>query len=150
MTTLQKWMLALALALGGLGAYEQWGGGLSIPGVEWQDVNLSLPTFGANSSGKLSVCIVEETADRTKLTRDQQAAIGSLTLRAAISAKGVFVGDVDQNIVGPDRQPPADLKPWLDAAKGQKLPVLLYRHGTGKIVVAPLISEVDVKKRLSL
>lgn len=80
---------------------------------------------------KLYMVIVEETAnavaERGQLLRDR-------TLAARVKAKGHKWRIVDQNIVGPDGKPPADVKPYLDLARGKGLPQIFLVTPAGKMI----------------
>jgi hypothetical protein len=73
----------------------------------------------------LKAVIVEEGSMRSSLPQQQ-----IITLMKA-SSLGVYV--VDQDIVGPDKKtPPADLVPFLNAAKGKQLPQLARKWSNGR------------------
>lgn len=107
---------------------------------------LSAGLVPLDGSGKLSVCIVEETADRTRLAPGQLAVLDGLAFRQAIAdAGGTFVGCIDKDLLGPDKKPPAALAPWVEAAKGYSPPVLLVSRG-GKIRAYAITTEAAACK----
>ena len=99
--------------------------------------------------GLSQVCFVAESGTLPQLPRPQQTMLGSLSLQEEIKKAGhKFIGNLDPQTYGADcstgvcgdaSNAPADYKAWLDAAKGQKLPVLLTAPvGGGTIKAQPL------------
>jgi hypothetical protein len=84
------------------------------------------------ASGPVTVCIVEETADRSALPAGQRAILQSLTFIAEVEKDGgKFLGCVDKDVLGKDGKPPAELIPFLEEAKKvMKLPALVYQRGS--------------------
>lgn len=68
-------------------------------------------------------------------------------LYAMAPAAGAIV--IDPNTLGPGKKPSPKLKPYLDAANGKPLPVLVLRWAGGKLTVEPLPSDFEaLKKRI--
>ena len=61
-------------------------------------------------------------------------------------ALGVFV--IDQNLLGPGKQPSPKMQPYLDKAKDQELPVLILRWPGGKLTVEPVTTLEALKARI--
>jgi hypothetical protein len=82
--------------------------------------------------GKRFILVIEETNDggleRGKMFADRD-------LFARIRSQGHVWRVADQNVVDPKGQPPADLKPYLDRAKGQQLPRLFVIDPAGRVLV---------------
>jgi hypothetical protein len=56
---------------------------------------------------------------------------------------------IDDDTLGPGKQPSAKLKPFLDAAAGKELPVLVLLYAGGDTAVEPLPATIDeLKERL--
>lgn len=63
------------------------------------------------------------------------------------SAPGLGVKVWDQHVTGLDRKPSPTAQPFLDAAKGQTLPVLLLRWPGGRITVKACPTTLDALKK---
>ena len=87
------------------------------------------PTPGPTTPTKLTVVVVEETADAVA-TRG--ALFSDPALNARMKAKGHGFRVVDKDVVGPDGKPPADIKRFLDRASGKALPQLFLVDEQGK------------------
>ena len=102
---------------------------------------------------KWQVAVVYEKENAIKLPVAQRLIISSLEFRDKLKVAGhklVPGGMVDQHIVAADGSIPADLKPYLDAAKGKALPRLCIAPiGGGDVLDFPLpATEVDVLELL--
>lgn len=62
-------------------------------------------------------------------------------------APGVGVWVVDVDTLGPGKRPSAKLKPFLDAAAGHELPILVLLYVGGDTAVEPLPATIDELKR---
>jgi len=81
--------------------------------------------------GPVTAVIIQESKDRTHLLGGQVALMESVSFPKEIAAKGgTFLGCFDKDIIDRDKKPPADLVPYLDAAKTVKLPALVYKRGS--------------------
>lgn len=89
--------------------------------------------------GPVTVCIIEETHDRTPLLPSQKALLNSVSFPKEIAAKGgIFLGCFDKDVVDRDKQPPKDLVPYLAAAglKVKTYPALAWNRGSKFIAIA--------------
>jgi hypothetical protein len=85
--------------------------------------------------------IIRETGVDKPITKELAA------LYAAAPGFGVMV--IDDDTLGPGKQPSPTLKPFLNAAAGKELPVLVLRYSGGKIEVEPLPATIDeLQKRI--
>ena len=108
-------LIAVGLIVGGL-AMEY--GPLAlryIPGLDVAQPNAAL--------------IVRETALDKPLTKEQ--------VKLFQLAPDFGVAVVDDDILGPGKQPSKQLQPFLDAAKGHELPVLVLGYPGGSVEVEP-------------
>jgi hypothetical protein len=88
--------------------------------------------------GPATVVIIEETKDRAVLPVSQIAIMTSATFKPAVEAAGgTFLGCFDKDIVDRDKKVPADLAPYLEAAKKTTLPALVIKRGN-RITAIPL------------
>ena len=62
-------------------------------------------------------------------------------------ASGIGVWVIDDDILGPGKQLSPKLKPFLDAAAGKELPVLVLLYTSGDTAVEPLPTTIDELKR---
>lgn len=74
--------------------------------------------------------VVEETGDASP----SRTLLADRALADRLKAKGIRHRLVDRDVVAKDGQPPADLRPWLERAKGKKLPWLTLVSGDGDIL----------------
>lgn len=96
---------------------------------------------------KLFVVLIEESAEAVG-TRG--AMLADKTLNDRFKEKGHKWRVADKDVIGPDGQPPADLKRFLDLSKGKSLPQLFLVDEKGKIIkqlnaprtAADLLSEI--------
>lgn len=66
------------------------------------------------------------------------------------AAPSVGVSPIDKDILGPGKQPSAELKPILDAVGDAALPVLVIQYAGGKVMVEPLPATLaDLKRRMN-
>lgn len=130
MATSKKFAWLVAIGLLVAGGWVQWG-----PAVDWQlpsiDWLWQQPVSGA--------VIVVESADQSKYTPDQVAAI--------MAAPALKVNVADKDVVDRDKKTPAPLVPYLNAAKDKPLPVLVTKRGSS-YTVAPLVDEAKLKEAL--
>jgi hypothetical protein len=64
-------------------------------------------------------------------------------------APGLGVSPIDIDILGPGKQPSAELKPILSAVGDRPLPVLVIQYSGGKLVVEALPpTPMELKRRL--
>lgn len=83
------------------------------------------------SSGPITVCIIEETKDRTHYDPGQVAVMDSVDFILKINESGnSFLGCLDQNVVDRNKQTPKDLEPYFAAASKVKLPALVTKKGS--------------------
>lgn len=75
--------------------------------------------------------VVEETADAVAA---RGAMLSDSALAALVRSKGYRWRIVDQDVVGADGKPPADVSPCLNAAKGKVLPQAFAIDSRGNIV----------------
>lgn len=114
------WLLIVGVALivvGGLGEFTPVG---EYAQQAWESVGSVWGTAKLTSA-----VIVEESADRPKLTADQ--------IQALAAAPGLGVIVVDQNVLGKAKKPSPELQPYLDAAKDKPPPQLVRKWSSGKI-----------------
>ena len=102
---------------------------------------------------KWQVAVVYEKEDAIKLPAAQRLIISGLKFRDKLKAAGhklVPGGIIDQHIVDADGSVPADLKPYLDAAKGKVMPRLCIAPiSGGDVLDFPLpATEADVLELL--
>lgn len=85
------------------------------------------------TTGPLYVVIIEETgeaaAERGRLFADP-------TIAARFREKGHRFRVVDKDVIGVDGQPPADVRRFLDSARGKKLPQVFLVDKEGRTVVS--------------
>jgi len=79
------------------------------------------------------VVLVYESHD---LTPTDAATLNSKTLRDYLNAHGYWYRFIDKNILDPEHQPPAEILPYLNAAKGHPLPCLLFADAAHNITRA--------------
>jgi len=77
----------------------------------------------------LIVVVIEETE---QASNGRGAFFADAALTARMVEKGHKWRAVDQNVVGPDGRPPADIVRFLEAAKGKSLPQVFLVDGKGK------------------
>ena len=80
------------------------------------------------------VVVVEETSQRPKLPKEQIVAMNSLSVRSWLFTHGSRLFLVDRDVVARDDKPPAALVPFLDRAKGKKLPHMVIANKAGKVL----------------
>lgn len=81
---------------------------------------------------KLFVVIIEESADAVI---GRGVMLADVALSARMKEKGHRWRVVDKDVVGPDGQPPADIKRFLDASKSKTLPQLFLVNEKGETQV---------------
>jgi hypothetical protein len=86
----------------------------------------------------LRAVIVEESSARSKLPQAQIIAIQK--------AGSIGIDVVDQDVVGPDGKPPAELLSFLAAAKGKPLPQLARKWSNGRTTSVALPATFDKLK----
>jgi hypothetical protein len=96
---------------------------------------LPLPTVGSPTD----YVIVYETKLDKPLSQEMVAVL--------TKAPELGVKVWDQHVTGPDRKPSPTAQPFLDAAKGHPLPVLLSRWPGGGITVEACPTTVDALKK---
>ena len=88
--------------------------------------------------GKLTVLLVEETADRPSLPPAQRAVLTSASFRKFLSDKGHrFLGAVDKDLKDATGNAPPTLAPFFSAV-GAKTPFIAIRYANGTIKAFPL------------
>ena len=134
---MNKSYIPVALLLMGIGLIFR-GNSLAIPD-SWNPLNWFF-------HGPVTVCIIEETSERSKLPATQLSLMESTTFPAAImSAGGIYLGCFDKDVVDRDKNPPKDLVPFLDAAGKEGLPKLVYKRGSK---ITATILPIDEKSAL--
>lgn len=118
--------LLLCLAVGLTGAVRQYGPDVSA-------------VSGWFTAGKIErVAIIYET---------KSEAVPSLEWNILIAkAASAGVTPFDKDILGPGKQPSAELAPFLEAVKDKPLPALVLKMASGKFVVEPCPPTIDALK----
>jgi len=86
----------------------------------------------SQATGAAEAVVVEDTSHRTP---EIGAVVVSPLVRDAAAKKAIAFHVADPASQGPDI---AEVQWAIDAAKGKTLPVICYRHGTGRATVKPL------------
>lgn len=96
--------------------------------------------------GKLTVMVVEETANRSKLPPAQAAWLTSPTFRRWLTERGhVFLGTKDKDAKGPGDAPAEKIADFLrvSSGAGKPLPCIVARRADGSFLVSPPPSDED-------
>lgn len=116
--------IPIALLLLGVGLMLNPGNPITFPD-SWNPLNWLV-------RGPATVCIIEETKDRTSYDKGQIAVMQSTTFPKEIAASGgTFLGCFDKEIVDRNKVTPPDLVPYLSQAsfKVVKYPALVWKRG---------------------
>lgn len=93
-----------------------------------------------NTPSKIWVVVVEETS---QAAANRGAIFGDPSLNAYMASKGHHWRIVDKDVVGPDGQPPADVKRFIDKAAGRPYPSVFFVDEKGKIRGEARIAPTD-------
>ena len=97
-----------------------------------------VPVIGSNGTVTRAV-IIRETGVDKPLSEEW------VELFAGAEKLGISVWD--QNVLGKNKQPSAEAKPFLDAVAGKELPALALQWSSGKITTSPCPTSLDVLKK---
>ncbi len=84
--------------------------------------------------GKYNIAIIFEREDLDNYSKEHQQIISSIVIHEKMEKLGHTIvegGIVDKDIVGPDGEVPDDLEPYLDKAKGKRMPVIVLSNNSG-------------------
>lgn len=127
---MRKLGIALAVALFLAGA-----------AVQFSQYLPDLPSWIEVRQSPVGAVIVEESGDRTTLAKTRPGLIVVLS-----QAPDCNVLVVDKDVKGRDLKTPAELLPYIEAAKGQSLPQLVLRWSSGKFTAQPCPDTMDKLK----
>lgn len=103
------------------------------------------PIVNPNTPSKIWVVIVEETADAAA---NRGAMFGNSELNAYMQSKGHQWRIVDKDVRNVDGQPPADVKRFLDIAKGKPYPSVYFVDEKGKTRATTNLTPTDTADKL--